>query len=93
MLDGNNWFEEKCTTYEPNQALEYTLTACSFPVHGLKHNYSFEQIGSKTKVTQKMSIRMKYGPFGKLMFALLRSKWNSGNRKFLSGLKSATESR
>mgnify|MGYP001812621908 FL=1 len=53
MLDGKNWFEEKCTTYEPNKALEYTLTACSFPVHQLQHDYSFEQIGDKIKVTQK----------------------------------------
>ena len=91
MLDGKNWFEEKCTTYEPNKALEYTLTACSFPVHQLQHDYSFEQIGDKIKVTQKMNIKMKYGPLGKLMFAMLKSKWNSGNRKFLGGLKSASE--
>jgi len=91
MLDGKNWFEEKCTTYEPNKALEYTLTACSFPVHQLKHDYSFEQIGDKIKVTQQMNIQMKYGLFGKLMFAMLKSKWNSGNRKFLGGLKSVSE--
>jgi len=91
MLDGKNWFEEKCTTYEPNKALEYTLTACSFPVHQLQHDYSFEQIGDKIKVTQKMNIEMKYGPLGKLMFAMLKSKWNSGNQQFLSGLKSASE--
>ena len=87
MLDGKNWFEEKCTTYEPNKALEYTLTACSFPVHQLQHDYSFEQIGDKIKVTQKMNIQMKYGLFGKLMFAMLKSKWNSGNKQFLGGLK------
>lgn len=91
MLDGKNWFEEKCTTYEPNKALEYTLTACSFPVHQLQHDYSFEQIGYKIKVKQKMNIEMKYGPLGKLMFAMLKSKWNSGNQQFLGGLKSALE--
>lgn len=91
MLDGKNWFEEKCTTYEPHKALEYTLTACSFPVHQLKHDYSFDHIGDKIKVTQKMNIEMKYGPLGKLMFAMLKSKWNSGNRKFLGGLKKASE--
>jgi uncharacterized protein YndB with AHSA1/START domain len=91
MLDGKNWFEEKCTTYEPNKALEYTLTACSFPVHQLQHDYSFEQIGDKIKVKQKMNIEMKYGPLGKLMFAMLKSKWNSGNQQFLGGLKSALE--
>ncbi|MDF1676726.1 MAG: SRPBCC family protein [Vicingaceae bacterium] len=91
MLDGKNWFEEKCTIFEPNKALEYTLTACSFPVHNLKHDYSFEQLGDKIKVTQKMNIQMKYGLMGKLMFTMLKPKWNSGNRTFLGGLKSASE--
>ena len=91
MLDGKNWFVEECTTYEPNKALEYTLTACSFPVHQLQHGYSFEKIGDKIKVIQRMNIEMKYGPVGKLMFLVLKSKWNDGNRKFLSGLKSASE--
>jgi ligand-binding SRPBCC domain-containing protein len=91
MLDGKNWFEEKCTIFEPNKALEYTLTACSFPVHNLKHDYSFEQLGNKTKVTQKMEVEMKYRLLGRIMFALLRSKWNFGNKQFLSGLKAASE--
>jgi len=45
MADGKNWFEEKVTIWEPNKALTYELTACSFPVHNLKHSYSFEQLG------------------------------------------------
>ncbi|NVK48982.1 MAG: SRPBCC family protein [Cyclobacteriaceae bacterium] len=91
MLDGKNWFEESCTTYEKNKALTYTLTACSFPVHKLYHEYSFEQVGDKVRVTQKMNIQMKYGLLGKLMFAMLRPKWNSGIKEFLGGLKQITE--
>ena len=91
MLDGKNWFEETCTTYEPNTALTYTLTACSFPVHKLYHDYSFEQVGDKTRVTQKMNIQMKYGVLGKLMFVLLKPKWNSGIKEFLGGLKKVSE--
>lgn len=34
---------------------------------------------------------MKYGVIGKLMFAMLKSKWNSGNKKFLGGLKVISE--
>lgn len=91
MLDGKNWFEESCTTYEPNKALAYTLTACSFPVHKLHHDYSFEQVGNKIKVSQKMNIQMKYGVLGKLMFVLLKPKWNSGIKEFLNGLKKVSE--
>ena len=86
MLDGKNWFEEKCTVYEPNQALEYTLT-----VHKLHHDYSFKKVGNKIKVTQKMNIQMKYGVIGKLMFAMLKPKWNSGIKEFLGGLKTISE--
>ena len=32
MKDGKNWFEEKCTVWNPNKELTYELTACSFPV-------------------------------------------------------------
>jgi ribosome-associated toxin RatA of RatAB toxin-antitoxin module len=45
MKDGKNWFEEKCTISKPNESIAYELTACSFPVHQLKHTYSFEKIG------------------------------------------------
>ena len=91
MLDGKNWFEETCTTYEPDKALTYTLTACSFPVQKLHHDYSFEQVGDKIKVTQKMNIQMKYGVLGKLMFAMLKPRWNSGIKEFLGGLKKFSE--
>jgi ligand-binding SRPBCC domain-containing protein len=91
MLDGKNWFEETCTVYEPNKALTYTLTDCSFPVHKLYHDYNFEKVGGKVRVTQKMNIQMKYGLLGKLMFAMLRPKWNSGIKEFLGGLKQITE--
>lgn len=68
MQDGKNWFEEKCTVWEPNEALTYELTACSFPVHNLEHTYSFEKVGNKTKVKQAMTYQMKYGLLGKIMY-------------------------
>lgn len=91
MLDGKNWFEEKCTAFEINKALSFELTACSFPVHGLKHDYRFEKVGDQIKVTQNMNIQMKYGVLGKLMFAMLKPKWNSGIVAFLGGLKKVSE--
>lgn len=92
MNDGKNWFEEECTVYKQNQALTYELTACSFPVHQLRHSYHFEKIGNKTKVTQVMIYQMKYGLFGKVMDALIiRKKSDTGIKKFLAGLKSFTE--
>ena len=92
MLDGKNWFEEQCTVHLANQALTYELTACSFPIHKLKHSYSFEKIGNQTKVKQVMEYQMKFGLFGKLMDAIMvRKQSDKGIKKFFAGLKSFTE--
>ncbi|MBL4653880.1 MAG: SRPBCC family protein [Flavobacteriales bacterium] len=91
MLDGKNWFEESCTIFDPNKALTYELTACSFPVHSLKHDYRFVKIGNKTQVEQTMNYNMKFGFIGKIMGALMKSKWNKGINEFLGGLKEYTE--
>jgi ribosome-associated toxin RatA of RatAB toxin-antitoxin module len=93
MLDGKNWFEEQCTVHLPNQTLTYELTACSFPVHQLKHSYSFEKFGSQIKVKQVMQYQMKYGLLGKIMdIFMVRKQSDSGIKKFFAGLKSYTES-
>jgi len=92
MLDGKNWFEEHCTVHQPNEALTFELTACSFPIHKLKHSYSFEKVGTQTKVKQVMQYEMKFGVFGKIMDAMVvRSQSDKGIKKFFAGLKSFTE--
>lgn len=52
MRDGKNWFEEKITAFNTNEALAYELTACPFPIYRLYHSYSFEKTGNQTKVKQ-----------------------------------------
>ena len=92
MLDGKNWFDEKVTVFEPNQALTYQLTECSFQIKGLKHSYSFEKIGTQTKVKQVMDYTVKFGLFGKLLDRLMiRKQSDSGIKKFFTGLKSYSE--
>lgn len=92
MLDGKNWFEEQCTVHLPNEALTYELTACSFPIHKLKHSYSFIKVGGQTKVKQVMQYEMKFGLLGKMMDALMvRKQSDKGIKKFFAGLKSFTE--
>ena len=92
MLDGKNWFEEKITEYKTNEALTYELTACSFPVHKLKHSYSFEKIGNQIRVQQVMDYTVKFGLFGKLLDAMMiRKQSDTGIKKFFVGLKSYAE--
>jgi ribosome-associated toxin RatA of RatAB toxin-antitoxin module len=92
MLDGKNWFEERLTVFEPNESLTFELTACSFPVHKLKHSYSFEQMDGKVRVRQVMDYKVKFGLLGKLMDALIvKRQSDAGVKKFFAGLKSYTE--
>jgi ligand-binding SRPBCC domain-containing protein len=92
MRDGKNWFREKVTIFKPNEALEFELTACSFPVHQLKHSYSFQTTGSQTKVKQVMQYRVKFGLLGKIMDNLvIRKKSDKGIKQFFAGLKSYVE--
>ena len=92
MLDGKNWFEEKITEYKTNEALTYELTACSFPVHKLKHSYSFEKTGNQIRVQQVMDYTVKFGLFGKVLDAMMiRKQSDTGIKKFFVGLKSYSE--
>ncbi len=92
MKDGKNWFEEVCTLSRPNEALVYELTACSFPVHQLKHSYSFEKIGPRVRVRQTMEYKVKYGWVGEILDALvIRRQTDSGVKQFFSGLKNYME--
>lgn len=92
MLDGKNWFDEKIAVFEPNKALTYQLTDCSFPIKGLKHSYSFEQKGSQTKVQQVMEYTVKFGLLGKLLDSLMiRKQSDAGIKKFFTGLKQYAE--
>jgi uncharacterized protein YndB with AHSA1/START domain len=94
MKDGKNWFEEKVTKWVPNEALTYELTACSFPVQGLSHAYSFERVGRGIKVKQVMSYRVKFGLLGKVLdWLMIRKQSDAGVKKFMAGLKSYAEAK
>jgi ribosome-associated toxin RatA of RatAB toxin-antitoxin module len=92
MRDGKNWFNEKVTVFEPNEALTYQLTECSFPIKGLQHSYTFEKVGNQTKVKQVMQYTVKFGLFGKFLDAVMIHKQSdTGIKKFFAGLKSYVE--
>jgi ligand-binding SRPBCC domain-containing protein len=92
MQDGKNWFEEKVTVFKAHEALTYQLTACSFPIKGLAHSYSFEHTGNQTKVKQVMQYTVKFGFLGKLLDALMiRRQSDRGIKKFMAGLKRYAE--
>jgi ribosome-associated toxin RatA of RatAB toxin-antitoxin module len=92
LQDGKNWFDEKITTFKPNEELAYQLTDCSFPIKGLKHTYSFQKNGNQTNVQQVMEYTVKFGLLGVLMDKMMIGKqFNTGIKMFLNGLKTYAE--
>lgn len=92
MQDGKNWFNEKITVFKPNEELAYQLTDCSFPIKGLRHTYSFQEIGNATNVQQTMEYTVKFGLLGVLLDKMMIGKqFNTGINKFLTGLKTYAE--
>ena len=77
---------------KPAESLTYELTACSFPVHKLKHSYSFQKLDGQTRVLQIMEYTVKFGILGKIMDRLIiRKQSDTGVKKFFAGLKSYIE--
>jgi ligand-binding SRPBCC domain-containing protein len=92
-LEPTGWFEERITEWRPTEALAFELSACNLPVELLRHRYTLAPEGGGTRVTQRMEYRLKYGPVGRLLDALVvRRKWDAGIRSFLAGLKDFVES-
>lgn len=92
MRDGKNWFEEKITEFEPDRALCYQLTDCSFPIKGLRHSYRFKPTPAGTEVEQVMEYTVKFGFLGKVLDRLMiRKQTSAGIEKFFAGLKAHVE--
>jgi len=86
------WFIERVAAWRPEEALAFELVTCSFPVSGLRHDYTLTQAadhtGARTIVTQVMTYELKYGLAGKALdVAVMRRQWDRGIKGFLHGLQ------
>lgn len=92
-LTPRGWFEEHVTEWRPAEALAFELSACNLPVELLHHRYTLAPEHGGTRVTQRMEYRLRYGPFGRLLDAVVvRRKWQAGIESFFAGLKDYVES-
>jgi ligand-binding SRPBCC domain-containing protein len=92
-LTPGGWFKERVADWRPNEALSFELYECTLPVRKLQHSYALVREGNSTVVRQRMEYELKFGPFGKLLDAMMvRRKWTAGIESFLSGLKRYAES-
>ncbi|HXU06791.1 MAG TPA: SRPBCC family protein [Polyangia bacterium] len=92
-LAPGGWFKERVGTWRPNEALSFELYECTLPVRALRHSYTLVADAGGTVVRQRMEYRLKFGPLGTLLDALIvRRKWSAGIHGFFSGLKRYVES-
>ena len=74
--------------WTPNESLSFELFECTLPVRRLKHSDTLTPDGSGTVVRQLMEYELKFGPFGRMMDAVMvRKKWDAGIKGFFFGLK------
>ncbi len=91
-LKPGGWFRERVTAWEPERSLGFELFECTLPVKRLRHHYVLTPIGGGTRVEQRMEYRLKFGPLGVLMDAILvRRRWRAGIDSFMRGLKQLAE--
>src|SRR5437868_316957 len=69
------------------RSASFELYECTLPVRALRHSYTLVPDAGGTVVRQRMEYRLKFGPLGKLLDALVvRRKWDAGVRGFFAGL-------
>jgi ligand-binding SRPBCC domain-containing protein len=91
-LTPGGWFKERVTAWQENEALSFELYECTLPVRRLRHGYTIAREGGHTVLHQRMEYELKFGALGKLLDAVMvRRKWNTGIKGFLSGLKRYAE--
>jgi uncharacterized protein YndB with AHSA1/START domain len=91
-LKPGGWFRERVTSWEPQRSLGFELFECTLPVKRLQHDYVLTPIRGGTRVEQRMEYRLKFGPLGAVMDAVLvRRRWRAGIDSFMRGLKQLAE--
>ena len=92
VLRDGGWFEERVTEWDGSHVLAFDLVACVLPVRSLRHRYILTEEGTSTRVEQSLEYRLKYGPLGAALDAVVvRRKWDAGIKAFLAGLKKHVE--
>ena len=93
-LKPGGWFRERVSHWRAGEELAFELYECTLPVRSLEHRYVLAADGTGTRVEQRMQYRLKLGPLGALLDALVvRRKWDAGVKAFFAGLKAHAERR
>ncbi len=93
-LKPKGWVEERVWEWSPNRAIGLEVAASEWPVVFMRWKTELREDGRATLVSQEMSYRMKLGPLGALMDALvMRRKLDRSIREVFESLKRHVEAR
>lgn len=84
--------EERVWEWRPNAAIGLEVTASEWPIVFMRWKTKLKTVGAATIVEQELNYKLRFGPFGALMDALiLRRKLDQGVRVVFEDLKRYVE--
>jgi ligand-binding SRPBCC domain-containing protein len=93
-LKPDGWVEERVWSWNPPHAIGLEVAASTWPVALMKWETRLQADGAATLVTQQLSYRLKLGPLGALLDALvMRRKLSQSLDGVFAGLKRYVEGR
>jgi ligand-binding SRPBCC domain-containing protein len=91
-LKPKGWVEERVWHWDAPRAIGLEIAASEWPVVFMKWKTELQKDGSATLVSQEMSYKVKFGPIGVLMDALMmRRMLNKGIGEAFGSLKRYAE--
>ncbi len=91
-LKPKGWVEERVWEWSPPHAIGLEVAASEWPFVFMKWKTELQNDGRATVVSQEMNYKMKFGPIGALMDALMmRRKLDKGIGEIFENLKRYVE--
>jgi ligand-binding SRPBCC domain-containing protein len=91
-LKPKGFVEERVWEWTPKKAIGLEVAASEWPIVFMKWKTELTPEGKATLIRQEMNYKLKFGPLGALMDALvMRRKLDGGIRDVFSNLKSYVE--
>ena len=91
-LKPKGWVEERVWDWKPPHALGLEVAASEWPLVFMKWRTELQADGDGTLVRQELTYKVKFGPIGALLDALvMRRKLDRGVAEVFRGLKSYVE--
>jgi ligand-binding SRPBCC domain-containing protein len=93
-LQPSGWVEERVWAFEPPRAIGFEVAASEWPIVFMRWKTELAEDGEATVVTQQMSYKLKLGPLGALLDAIvMRRKLDRSVRDVFEGLRRYVEGR